>query len=182
MSKALVVIDVQKDFIDGALANPAAEAAMPIVHNVVKYAAENGFDIFYTKDTHYADFYMDSQEGKKLPIPHCIFQTPGWAIDKRAWATDAAGWIQILIKSTFGYDSWAEEYMNQYDEIVVIGFCTDICVISNVMLLKTNAPEVPIVVIEDACAGTSIENHQAALRVMRNCQVDTMKWEEYCKE
>ena len=182
MSKALVVVDIQKDFIDGALANPVAETAMPTVHEVVKYAAENDFDIYYTQDTHFIEFYANSQEGKKLPVPHCIFHSPGWRIDPRAKVSKANGKITNLIKITFGYDNWADEYMNQYSEIIVIGFCTDICVISNVMLLKANAPEVPIVVIEDACAGTSLENHAAALRVMRCCQVDTMEWGEYNKE
>lgn len=179
MKKALIVVDVQKDFIDGALANPAAKAAMPTVHNVVKYAAENDFDIFYTKDTHYIDFYMSSQEGKNLPVPHCIFQTPGWAIDKQAWAADPTGFVQILIKPTFGYEDWDEEGLNLYDEIVIIGFCTDVCVITNALLIKTIVPEIPIVVIEDACAGVTPEKHAAALEVMRSCQINTMKWEDY---
>ena len=179
MKKALIVVDVQKDFIDGALANPAAEAAMPIVHDVVEYAAKNNFDIFYTKDTHYADFYMNSQEGKNLPVPHCIFQTPGWAIDKRAWASNPTGLVYVLIKPTFGYEYWTTEDLNLYDEIVVIGFCTDICVITNALLIKTVVPETPIVVIEDACAGVTPEKHAAALEVMRSCQIHPMKWEDY---
>lgn len=179
MKKALVVVDVQKDFIDGALANSAAEAAMPTIHEIVEYAAKNDFDIFYTKDTHYTDFYMNSQEGKNLPVPHCIIQTPGWAIDKRAWATNPTGSIKILTKLTFGYEGWDTESLNLYDEIVVIGFCTDICVITNTLLIKTVVPETPIVVIEDACAGITPEKHAAALEVMRSCQISTMKWKDY---
>ena len=179
MKKALIVVDVQKDFIDGALANPAAEAAMPTIHEVVDFAAKNNFDIFYTQDTHYAEFYMDSQEGKNLPVPHCIFQTPGWAIDKRAWASNPMGSVQILIKSTFGYEDWNWEDLNLYNEIVVIGFCTDICVITNALLIKTVVPETPIVVIENACAGVTPEKHAVALEVMRSCQINTVKWEDY---
>ena len=112
MKKALIVVDVQKDFIDGALANPAAEAAMPTVHEVVDFAAKNDFDIFYTKDTHYTDFYLDSQEGKNLPVPHCIFQTPGWEVDGRALTTNPTGSTRILVKSTFGYEDWNWDDLN----------------------------------------------------------------------
>ena len=170
MRKILIVVDMQNDFIDGALGTPEAEA---IVGNVkAKIASYPEEDVFFTRDTHQAD-YMESQEGRYLPVPHCIEGTDGWQIRSDVFA--AAPGAKIFDKPTFGSTALAEavKEMAQAEELEIelIGLCTDICVVSNALLLKATLPEVKISVDPVCCAGVTPEKHAAALETMRSCQI-----------
>ena len=170
MRKILIVVDMQNDFIDGALGTPEAEA---IVGNVkAKIASYPEEDVFFTRDTHQAD-YMESQEGRYLPVPHCIEGTDGWQIRPDVFA--AAPVAKIFDKPTFGSTALAEavKEMAQAEELEIelIGLCTDICVVSNALLLKATLPEVKISVDPACCAGVTPEKHAAALETMRSCQI-----------
>jgi len=179
--KALVQVDTQKGFIDGSLANPFAQEAMPIVEKVVKYAVDNAWFIYQTQDTHYRN-YLETQEGKNLPIVHTQYGTEDWEIDSRARVRENYPYIRKLLKNQFGYNNWQTINMNQYEEIVIIGFVSSICVISNALILKALFPEVPLVFITDASAGLNEENHAATIEVMKSCQIKCMTWKEYLKE
>ena len=173
MKKILIVVDMQKDFVDGVL---GTKEAVGIVDNVV--AKINGFDgdIIATYDTHY-DNYMDTQEGKKLPVPHCIKDTEGWKLnDKVQEALDTKG-FKAVCKPTFGSVDLVnviKEYDIESTELELVGLCTDICVVSNALLLKANFPEMKISVDGNCCAGVTVEKHLAALETMRSCQIDVM--------
>lgn len=177
MNKVLIVIDAQEDFTRGALRNEEAIAALPIISKAVDYASFN-FDhpIIYTKDTHF-DNYLDTQEGKNLPIPHCIKDTRGWRLCREV-LTDKC---KIYEKEQFGYKFWRYDLEN-VEEIWLCGFCTDICVMANFQLLKAEYPEIPIYIIEDACAGVTPELHDAAIKVMKSCQAKIVKSDELIKE
>ena len=180
MNKVLIVIDAQEDFTRGALRNEEAIEALPTLSEVVDYAYEN-FDrrIIYTKDTHPSnEEYLASQEGCNLPVPHCIEGTKGWRICREALVDNG----DICAKQTFGYMNWGMHSLANVDEIWLCGFCTDICVSANFQILKAMYPEVPIVVIEDACAGVTPELHEAALKVMKSCQARIVKWEDLRNE
>lgn len=171
MRKILVVVDMQNDFIDGALGTPEALA---IVENVKdKIRSYDQADIFVTMDTHGPD-YMQTQEGRNLPVEHCIKGTEGWQLrdDIAALLTDEA---HIYEKPTFGSVKLAEDLSKiaaeQEIEIELIGLCTDICVASNALLLKANMPEVKISVDPSCCAGVTPELHESALRTMASCQI-----------
>lgn len=176
MNKVLIVIDAQEDFTRGALYNDNAIKALPVIHNIVDYANENKFSIFYTADTHDKD-YMKTQEGKHLPIEHCIYKSSGWAICPEVSHGHNPN---LIIKNSFGTIDWQHWNLtiSNANEIYVCGFCTDICVISNVLILKALYPEVPITVFENACAGVTLEKHTAALEVMRSCQINIERWDE----
>lgn len=180
--KALVVVDVQKDFIDGALANPSAETAMPTIYEVIKWADSNDFDIYYTQDTHTSE-YLKTQEGKNLPVEHCIENTDGWKIDKQALKFGRShGFVATIQKQSFGYPNWIKyNMMDGYNEIVLIGFVSSICVVSNALIIKSCAPEVPMTFITDASAGLSPINHAAAIEVMQSCQIRCVTWKEFLK-
>lgn len=171
--KFLIVIDMQNDFIDGALANPAAQA---IVDKIANYITSWDGEIIFTRDTHYSD-YLDTYEGKKLPIPHCIIGTNGWRINEKILdaACEVKEYIDYVDKPTFGYVKGLKEHIDSYDgyvtSIEVVGTCTDICVISNVLGLKEAYPQADIIVHKDMCAGSTKEKHEAAIEVMRSCQV-----------
>ena len=168
MKKALIVIDMQKDFVDGSLANAAAQA---IVSPIADYVKRYDGDVIATRDTH-AENYMESSEGKKLPIPHCIQGTDGWEIvDEIAAALQEKNAV-ILDKPTFGYLGW--DLLNGYDEVELVGTCTDICVVSNALILKAKFPDLTVQVRPSLCAGTSVENHNAAIAVMACCQVEIL--------
>ena len=178
--KVLVVIDMQKDFVDGALGSPEAQAIVPNVAAKVKdYAEMEDSLVVYTRDTHFAD-YADTREGRYLPVPHCIFETEGWEIVPEVLNDQAA--IAIFDKETFGYSTIAEEISyivsgeldQEIDSIEVCGLCTDICVVSNALILKANFPNIPFVVDSACCAGVTPEKHEAALEVMRSCQIDVI--------
>lgn len=170
MRRILVVVDMQKDFVNGALGTKEAVAIVPaVVDKIREYEKEN---IFVTRDTHQKD-YLTTQEGRKLPVEHCIEGTPGWELDPTV--AEAVQGAAIVNKPTFG----STELMNiireisEKDEISIelIGLCTDICVVSNALLLKAAVPEVEISVDASCCAGVTPEKHEAALETMRSCQI-----------
>ena len=165
-TKCLVVIDMQNDFIDGALANPEAQK---IVDKVADYIRNFDGCVYYTRDTH-TDDYLETQEGKRLPVVHCIYGTPGWELNDKIDDAIRIG-NGFFNKRTFGSLSLGES-LKGFKEVYFCGVCTDICVISNVLIAKAAAPETRIVVLKDLCAGTTVENHEIALKAMANCQVD----------
>lgn len=174
MKNILIVVDMQKDFVDGALGTAEAVA---IVDKVVDKIENFDGDIIVTYDTHF-DNYMDSAEGAKLPVPHCIKGTTGWELDcKVKAALDSREYTEVE-KITFGSvnlpDYIAEEYDVNDLSIQLIGLCTDICVVSNALILKANFPETPISVDSACCAGVTPDKHRAALETMASCQIDIL--------
>ena len=174
MRKILVVVDMQNDFIDGALGTPEAVA---IVENVKARIREyDQADIFVTMDTH-APNYLETQEGRNLPVEHCIKGTEGWRIRKDI-AKLLPDW-HVYEKPTFGSVALAKDIAeiaaNEEIEIEVLGLCTDICVVSNVLMLKAYMPEVKISVDPSCCAGVTPESHEAALKTMQMCQIAIME-------
>lgn len=174
MRKVLVVVDMQKDFVDGAL---GSNEAVAIVDNVVNKINEFDGEIIVTYDTH-QDNYMETREGKYLPVPHCIENTDGWELDSKvANVLGNKREITILHKPTFGSTELVKlfSYEDEKDvEVTLIGLCTDICVVSNAMLLKAYYPEMNIVVDASCCAGVTVESHNAALTTMKMCQIDVI--------
>ena len=173
MRKILVVVDMQNDFIDGALGTKEAQG---IVKNVVeKIRSYKGCKVFATRDTHGSD-YMETLEGKHLPVPHCIKGTKGWEI--RAEVADALMEVEaeVMDKESFGSNALAERLYEavgeEESEIELVGLCTDICVISNGLLIKAKLPETPVKVDPACCAGVTKESHEAALLTMKMCQID----------
>lgn len=171
MRKVLVVIDMQKDFIDGTLGTKEAQA---IVQNVVKKIGQyDPKDVYATRDTHSED-YLETSEGRKLPVVHCVEDTPGWEINEEVAA--ALGSATIINKPTFGSVVLADLLQEENDKedlaIELVGLCTDICVVSNALLLKAVMPEIPISVDASCCAGVTPESHEAALTTMQMCQID----------
>lgn len=173
MRKILVVVDMQKDFVDGALGSSEAVA---IVDNVVKKINEFDGEIVVTYDTHQSD-YMETREGKYLPVPHCIKDTDGWQLnDKVQEALDTKEYIAIH-KPTFGSTRLVDllnDVVEKDTEATLIGLCTDICVVSNAMLLKAFYPEMDITVDASCCAGVTPESHKAALTTMKMCQINVI--------
>ncbi len=164
----LVVVDMQKDFIDGAL---GTAEAVKIVPRVKEYIESFNGCVIFTRDTHNDD-YMNTQEGKNLPVPHCIKGTDGWKIcEELASLTDGK---KIFDKPTFGSTDLADYLASQGDVegVTLIGLCTDICVISNAFLIKAALPEVKVSVVESCCAGVTPESHDNALEAMKMCQIE----------
>lgn len=171
MKKLLVVVDMQADFISGALGTREAEAIVPAV--VKKIAAFDG-DVVYTRDTHTAD-YLDTAEGKKLPVVHCVKGTGGWQIHPEVWKAGDGKTVAVIDKPTFGSMELGDfAGAGQYDAIELIGLCTDICVISNALCLKARLWETPIAVCRDCCAGVTPASHENALAAMTMCQIDIL--------
>ena len=175
MKKFLIVVDMQKDFVDGALGTPEAVA---IVDNVVNKINSFEGNIIVTYDTHFED-YMDTREGKNLPVPHCIKETDGWKLDAKVQdALFGKEYIE-LEKPTFGsilLSEIIEDLAGEEEfEIELIGLCTDICVVSNAMVLKAHYPEVSIKVDASCCAGVTPETHDAALMTMKMCQIEVVE-------
>ena len=166
--KLLAVIDMQNDFIDGALGTKEAEAIVQNVAAKIEVYRSEGQMVVFTRDTHGAD-YLETQEGRHLPVVHCVEGTIGWRISDRL-NTDGA---PIFNKPAFGSPALADyaASLTGLEEIEVIGLCTDICVISNVLLLKAALPETKITVDSSCCAGVTPESHENALNAMRMCQV-----------
>ena len=174
MKKILIVVDMQKDFVDGALGTAEAVA---IVDSVVKKIEDFDGDIIATYDTH-PENYMETQEGKNLPVAHCIKGTDGWKLDAKVQAAlDKKGYKSIE-KPTFGSTQLIENIKANYNpdeiEIELIGLCTDICVVSNALLLKANFLETKVSVDSTCCAGVTPDSHNAALTTMKMCQVNVI--------
>lgn len=169
--KALVVIDMQNDFITGSLGSDLTQS---IVSNVVNKIKEKNYDtLYFTKDTHSCD-YLNSLEGQKLPVLHCVAETEGWnLIPEIEKAIKDMDYI-VIRKNTFGSPIW-ENLFTTYDEIEICGVCTDICTVSNALVIRMFYPDMPITVDAKCCAGTSIEAHNAALTVMKSCQIDIIE-------
>ena len=169
MANILVVVDMQNDFIDGALGTPEAVKIVPYVQQVIE-----NFDgkVLFTRDTHF-DNYMDTQEGRNLPVKHCIKDTRGWQIRAEL---DALRKTEPIDKVTFGSSALPEILKAENpDSVTFVGLCTDICVISNVMLTKAFLPEVPVIVDAAGCAGVTPQSHKNALEAMKMCQVTVME-------
>lgn len=166
--KVLIVVDMQNDFIDGALGTKeAAEIVEKVAEKIVAARAEHAM-VWFTRDTH-EENYLETQEGKNLPVPHCIRGTKGWEISARLEVGDSP----VIDKPTFGSTALMESIagLSGVDEIELIGLCTDICVLSNAILLKARMPEVRIQVDAACCAGVTPESHANALAAMRMCQI-----------
>ena len=171
--KILVVVDMQNDFVDGALGSPEAQAIVPRVVEKIK-----NFDgmVLATRDTHQIN-YLETQEGRNLPVEHCIEGTDGWQI-----CPEVAPLLteEPIDKPAFGSVVLGESLreLNEretIESVTLIGLCTDICVISNAMILKANLPEVPILVDADCCAGVTVESHMRALEAMKVCQIQIVE-------
>ena len=174
MKRFLVAVDLQKDFVDGALGTNEAQAIVP---NTVKKIKNFDGKIFVTFDTH-SENYLSTAEGKKLPVTHCVKGTDGWQLNADILkALDGRDYIAVE-KPTFGSVDLPKliekEASGEEFEIELIGLCTDICVVSNALLLKANFPEAPIAVDSSCCAGVTPQAHKSALDTMKSCQIDIL--------
>ena len=173
MKNWLIVVDMQKDFVDGALGTPEAVKIVPAVARRIREAREAGWSVIATLDTH-GENYMETSEGKHLPVPHCIRGTEGWQLNADVAAALGEG-AALVEKPTFGSVRLPEIIREADPEgqrvIELLGLCTDICVVSNALLLKANFPEAEIRVNPACCAGVTPEKHLAALETMRSCQI-----------
>ena len=169
MSNVLIVIDMQNDFVTGSLGNKDAQMIVPNVKAKIKEYADRGDRIIFTRDTH-GENYLETQEGRKLPITHCIRGSEGWEIIPQL--QPFAGDSRIFDKPAFGSVELAEYIRDGgYEAVEMIGVCTDICVVSNALLVKAYVPELPVSVDASCCAGVTLESHHAALCTMRMCQI-----------
>lgn len=180
--KTVIVIDAQNDFVTGALRNEEAIKSLPTLHKVVQWAADNNHYLIYTKDTHKEDTYLTSQEGKNLPVLHCIRGSVGWEIVPEAKPEYYYDMRDFYPKNQFGYTNWREAHLEDFDELIFVGYVSSICVMTNALIVKSLYPEIPITFITDASAGLTPENHQAAIEVLKSCQINCVTWEEYLKE
>lgn len=167
MKKTLIVVDMQKDFIDGALGTKEAEAIVENVKKKIESYKENGDEIIFTRDTHYNN-YLETNEGKHLPVVHCIKDTEGWMINKELEVPEAI----YIDKPSFGYMNWKDYNL---EEVELVGLCTDICVVSNALIIKATYPEIKVSVDANCCAGVTPETHKAALTTMKMCQVEVIE-------
>lgn len=172
--KTLIVVDMQKDFIDGSLGTKEAVAIVPNVKKKISEYVANGDKIVYTRDTHGED-YLETNEGKHLPVKHCIKDTDGWQIYDGLYVDRCS----IIDKGAFGFPFWNQIPATSVDlpnseEIELIGLCTDICVVSNALILKAQFPEHKITVDSSCCAGVTPESHEAALTTMKMCQIEVV--------
>lgn len=172
MKKILVVVDIQNDFVDGAL---GTREAVAIIDNAAQKIKNFDGDIFVTLDTHYEN-YMQTLEGQKLPVPHCIKNTNGWLLNPKIANALKNRNYKTVEKLTFGSTELPqlikETIGDNQTEITLIGLCTDICVVSNALLLKANFTDAEIYVDSSCCAGVTPETHNAALEVMKCCQIN----------
>ena len=172
MKHFLVIVDMQKDFVDGAL---GTDEAVKIVPNVVKKIESFDGEIFVTLDTHFEN-YLETAEGKKLPVRHCIKDTDGWKLDNSVKKALKGKNYTKVEKNTFGSVDLPELIRKSAEgedfSVELVGLCTDICVVSNALLIKANFPEMPISVDSACCAGVTPELHKNALSTMQSCQID----------
>ena len=166
MKKTLIVVDMQNDFIDMALGTKEAVAIVPKVKEKIEAYVKNGDEIIYTRDTH-GENYLNTPEGEKLPVPHCIKGTKGWEIAEGLYVAGC----KIIDKPNFGWPNWKEESL---EEVELIGLCTDICVVSNALIIKAVFPEAVVKVDKTCCAGVTPASHEAALVTMQMCQIDVI--------
>lgn len=172
MEKVLIVIDMQNDFIDGSLGTPKAQAIVnKVVAKIEEFRKENN-TIYFTKDTHHED-YLNTLEGKYLPVKHCEYATHGWYYVKEiAYILDPYINAISIPKNTFGFINWPDYLGKDFNgTIEICGLCTDICVVSNALILRTLYPNVEIICDANCCAGSTPERHKEALDVMRSCQI-----------
>lgn len=170
--KLFIVIDVQNDFVTGSLGTSEAKLIIPNVKKAILNARRKGYEIIYTRDTH-DDDYLETFEGKKLPIEHCIYCTEGWEIVRDIDIPESLH----INKYSFGVCDWMKQLKSivhyfDIEEIMICGLVSDICVITNALNLRTTFPDTPISVIKDCCAGTTPEAHEAAMKIMESCQID----------
>lgn len=187
MKKVLVVVDMQVDFVTGALGSAEAQAIVPNVVEKLKSIDKSNTLVLFTKDTHYDD-YLDTLEGKMLPVKHCIENTNGWCIEKEISSVvdGGEGYMRYssdtiinsrIYKNTFGSDILRDfllKHGSDIDEIEFCGVCTDICVVSNVLMARQALPNMHIVVDASCCAGVTPDKHKAALEVMKSCQIEVI--------
>ncbi len=166
MKKTLIVVDMQKDFIRMALGTKEAVAIVPKVKAKIQAYVERGDRVIYTRDTHEAD-YLNTPEGKKLPVPHCIRGSEGWEIEDGLYVPGC----KIIDKPNFGWPDWKEENL---EDVELVGLCTDICVVSNALIIKAVFPNANVTVDSNCCAGVTPESHAAALTTMKMCQIDVI--------
>ena len=168
MENTLIVVDMQNDFIDGSLGTKEAQAIVPNVANKIKEYKDAGKQVIFTRDTHPED-YLNTYEGKHLPVVHCVKNTCGWQVsDKLDFDIEK----DILIdKTTFGWLHWNDF---KFDSVEICGLCSDICVISNALIIRANYPEIDITVDVSCCAGVTPERHKAAMEVMKSCQINVI--------
>lgn len=164
MKKTLVVVDMQNDFIDEALGTKEAVAIVPNVKKKIEKYVANGDEIIFTRDTH-SENYLETPEGKKLPVEHCIKGTHGWQIADGLYVEGC----KIIDKPNFGWPEWKNETL---ERVEIIGLCTDICVVSNALIIKASFPDAEVIVDSSCCAGVTPETHEAALATMKMCQID----------
>lgn len=165
--KTLIVVDMQKDFVDGSLGTKEAVAIVDNVKNKIHNYHEAGHQIIFTRDTHTED-YLNTNEGKHLPVKHCIEGTEGWQIVK---GLEVPGCLYVN-KPTFGWTHWAEMELG---DVELVGLCTDICVVSNALIIKALFPENNVSVDATCCAGVTPESHKAALETMKMCQIHVIE-------
>lgn len=167
MSRALIVIDMQNDFVTGSLGTKEAQNIVEGVVKKVKQYKQQGLDVIFTRDTH-EENYLETMEGRKLPVRHCIRGNEGWEIIRE---------LEPYVETVFDKPAFGSlkliEYVKDhgYDELELAGLCTDICVVSNALLLKANFPEMELKVDKECCAGVTPESHEAALTTMKMCQI-----------
>lgn len=164
MKKTLIVVDMQNDFIDMALGTKEAVSIVPAVKVKIDEYVKSGNEIIFTRDTH-EENYLDTNEGKHLPVPHCIKGTKGWEIADGLYIDGC----KIIDKPNFGWQNWDKE---NFEEVELVGLCTDICVVSNALIIKATHPEIKVSVDSSCCAGVTPESHEAALKTMEMCQVE----------
>ena len=167
LNDILIVVDMQKDFIDGSLGTKEAQAIIGNVLAKISEYEKAGKEILYTRDTHFEN-YLETFEGKHLPVKHCIQNTDGWQVAKELDLPEK----KHINKVTFGYEDWKQVLGEDIKSVELVGLCTDICVISNALLLRAFYPEMEIRVDASCCAGVTPKKHAAALEVMKSCQID----------
>ena len=173
MKNYLIVVDMQRDFVTGVLGSQEAVSILPAVKERIEKAKREGEAVIFTRDTH-EENYLETQEGKKLPVKHCVKNTAGWQIEDELLPLSEK--CLIIDKPTFGSTALgeylkAENEKDKIGKITLTGVCTDICVISNALLIKAYLPEVEIYIEENCCAGVTKESHETALSAMKSCQI-----------
>ncbi|MBE6573321.1 MAG: cysteine hydrolase [Ruminococcaceae bacterium] len=164
MKRTLIVVDMQNDFIDMALGTKEALEIVPKVKQKIQEYINDGNEVIYTRDTHFEN-YLETPEGKKLPVPHCIKGTKGWQIADGLFVEGC----KIIDKPNFGWPNWRDLTL---ERVELVGLCTDICVVSNALIIKAQFPDAEVSVDRSCCAGVTPETHEAALSTMQMCQIN----------